>query len=78
MQDLQIKFGKHSDSFEYLKSLTEEKAKEISSSLHIESGNKKIVTFWTEDIPELIAVVNYEKKQNGDVIYVIDYSQTTL
>ena len=78
MQDLQIKFGKHSDSFEYLKSLTEEKAKEISNSLIIENGNKKSVTFWTEDIPELIAVVNYEKNQNGDVIYVIDYLQTTL
>lgn len=78
MQDLQIKFGKHSDSFEYLKSLTEEKAKEISNSLIIENGNKKSVTFWTADIPELIAVVNYEKNQNGDVSYTIDYSQTTL
>lgn len=77
MQDLQIKFGKHSDSFEYLKSLTEEKAREISLMLNLEEG-QKIVTFWTEDIPELIAVGSFEKKQNGEVFYDIDYSQTTL
>lgn len=78
MNQLSIHLGKHSDSFEYLQSLSEKEAKSLCSTLNLSIGEKKEISFWTSGIPELIAVASFEKKQNGEVIYEIDYSQSTL
>lgn len=78
MNQLSIHLGKHSDSFEDLQSLSEKEAKSLCSTLNLSVGEKKEVSFWTGGIPELIAVASFEKKLNGEVIYEIDYSQSTL
>lgn len=78
MKPLSIHLGKNGDSFETLKSLSEEKAKSLCSTINLSIGEKKDVSFWTNGIPELIAVVTFEKKVNGEVVYEIDYSQSTL
>lgn len=78
MNQSSIHLGKHSDSFEYLQSLSEKEAKSLCSTLNLSIGEKKEIAFWTDGIPELIAVASFEKKSNGEVIYEIDYSQSTL
>lgn len=79
MNKLSIHLGKHSDSFEYLQSLSEKEAKSLCSTLIFSIGEKKEISFWTGGIiSELIAVASFEKKLNGEVIYEIDYSQSTL
>lgn len=78
MNPTSIHLGKHSDSFEYLKALSEKEAKSMCSTLELATGEKKEISFWTDGIPELIAVVTFEKKPTGEVIYRIDYSQSTL
>lgn len=78
MKPLSIHLGKNDDSFETLKSLSEEEAKSLCSTINLSIGEKKDVSFWTNGIPELIAVATFEKKANGEVVYEIDYSQSTL
>lgn len=78
MNRLSIHLGKHGDSFEYLQSLSEKEAKSLCSTLELSTGEKKEISFWTDGISELIAVATFEKKSNGEVIYDMDYSQTTL
>lgn len=78
MNQLSIHLGKHGDSFEDLQLLSEKEAKSLCSTLNLSVGEKKEVSFWTGGIPELIAVASFEKKLNGEVIYEIDYSQSTL
>ncbi|MDE6494442.1 MAG: hypothetical protein K2L50_07725 [Bacteroidales bacterium] len=78
MNSLAIHLGKHSDSFEYLQALAEKEAQSMCKTLNLALGEKQEVVFWTNGIPELIAVVHFEKKSNGEVVYNIDYSQSTL
>lgn len=78
MNKLSIHLGKNSDSFEYLQSLSEKEAKNMCLTLDLAKGEKKEVVFWTDGIPELIAIVTFEKQTNGDVVYNIDYSKSTL
>ena len=74
----EITLGKHSDSFEYLLSETDKKAQSMCSTLNISAGEKKEYAFWTDGIPELIAIVKFEKKSDGKIVYKVDYSQSTL
>lgn len=78
MNSHSIHLGKHGDSFEYLQTLAEKEAKFMCTTLDLAIGEKQEVVFWTNGIPELIAVVHFEKKPNGEVIYDMDYSQSTL
>lgn len=78
MDRISIHLGKHCNSFEYLQSLTEKEAKSLCSTLNLSTGEKKNISFWTDGIPELIAVASFEKKPDGEVVYEIDYSQSTL
>ena len=75
---MDVKIGKTTDSFEKLEML----CKCESDRLVIEFSNQGIedieVVFWTDDIPELICVAKFSKNENKELIYELDFSQSTL
>ena len=73
-----IQLGLKSDKPEYLLSLVINEAKRMCSTLDLAVGEKKEIPFWTNLFPELIAVVTFEKKSTGEIIYEIDDTQSTL
>lgn len=70
----QVKVGKVSDSMEQLTKLCNEKAAQMAATMAEESE----VTFWTADIPELICVAKFCKKDDGSIRYELDFEQSTL
>lgn len=72
----QVEIGSVSDSMEKLTKLCHEKAEQLTKTMIIE--NDVMVTFWTEDIPELICIATFSKNTNGNITYNLDFSQSTL
>lgn len=77
-QELTIHCGKTTNSFEELKALCEQHANELKLQLNISAHEKTIVTFWTEDFPELICIGTFEKDDSGKTIFILDFSESTL
>ena len=77
-QELTIHCGKTTNSFEELKALCEQHANELKLQLNISAHEKTIVTFWTEDFPELICIGTLEKDDSGETIFILDFSESTL
>lgn len=78
MVEYSINVGKVSDSFDTLKRLCKEKADALVKSFSDQEVEDVVVTFWTEDFPELICVAQFSKNENKEVVYNLDFSQTTL
>ena len=76
-QELTIHCGKTTNSFEELKSLCEQQSNELKLRLNIPAHEKIIATFWTEDFPELICIGTFEKNELGDIIFTLDFSEST-
>jgi len=66
------------DGFDTLIGLCEAKAKELCSTLEMSSNQTIEIPFWTSDIPELICVGRFSKSAEGNVIYELDDTLTTL
>ena len=77
-EELSIKCGKVSDNFEDLKSICKKRSEDLKSQLNIPSQSTVTVTFWTEDFPELIGVGYFKKNEKEEIIYELDFSETTL
>lgn len=77
-KELSVKCGKVSDSFENLKSICKEKSEELKNQLKISSQSAAMVTFWTEDFPELIGVAHFKKNEREEIVYELNFSETTL
>lgn len=77
-QNLSIKCGKTTDSFEELKALCEREADKLLRTIDFSSQSTISVAFWTTDFPELICIGNFLKKETGGVCYDLDFSETTL
>ena len=78
MVEYSINVGKVSDSFDTLKRLCKEKADALVKSFSDKEVEDVVVTFWTEGFPELICVAQFSKNENKEVVYNLDFSQTTL
>ena len=78
MVEYSINVGKGSDSFDTLKRLCKEKADALVESFSDQEVEDVVVTFWTEGFPELICVAQFSKNENKEVVYNLDFSQTTL
>ncbi len=78
-KELFIKCGKNSDSLEKLEKLCLVEAERLLPSIELKNG-KASVPCWTDEpeVAELIGVINYSKDNNGNVVYEIDCSETTL
>lgn len=37
-----------------------------------------VVPFWTEDFPELICTGTFHKNSLGEIVYELDFSESTL
>ena len=78
MEELSIKCGKVTDSFEGLKSICLEKSEELKTKVELSNQSATTVTFWTEDFPELICVARFKKDDKGNIVYELDFSESTL
>lgn len=76
-QEITVHCGKTNDGFEKLKKLCEIEADEICLKINIESTPLEI-PFWTEDIPELICIGKFNKRDDGSMKYDLDFSKSTL
>lgn len=76
--DISIKCGKTTDSFEKLKFLCQEEARSLSKSIEVSFGEVISVPFWTSDFPELICVGDFKRLENDSIVYDLDFSQSTL
>ena len=77
-QELSVKCGKVSDSFEDLKSICKEKSENLKNQIDIPHQSTVTVAFWTEDFPELICVGHFKKNEKEEIVYDLDFSETTL
>lgn len=78
MEELNIKCGKVSDSFDVLETICKEKSEELKVSIKMENQSETTVTFWTEDFPELICVGRFKKDNEGNIDYTLDFSESGL
>lgn len=78
-KELIIKCGRNFNSSEELKALCLAEAEILLPAIKIENG-KVSVPCWTDgpEATELIGVINYSKDNNGNVVYELDCSETTL
>ena len=60
------------------KQLCNDKSVELLKTIEVNEDNKIDVAFWTEDIPELIAVSHFIKNENGYIQFSLDLSESTL
>ena len=78
VNDISIKCGKVSDSFETLEKLCNAEADRLSKTIEIPDNTTVRVPFWTKDFPELICIGYFKKDENGNVSYQLDDSESTL
>ena len=76
-KDIDINVGRKSDSFESLKDMCIKKSEELKCQIEIPIGSSVKVTFWTNDIPELICV-GCLSNNNGEVNCELNFEQSTL
>ena len=77
-QELAIHCGKTTDSFEKLKLICEEQADELKTKITFSTQSEIVVPFWTKDFPELICTGIFSKNSLGEVVYELDFSESTL
>lgn len=75
---INIKCGSVKDEFDVLATLCEKEAHKLCSKLDIKNNGTVEVAFWTKDFPELIGVGKFTADENGNITFVLDYSETTL
>lgn len=54
------------------------KSEELKTKVEISNQSATTVTFWTEDFPELICVARFKKDDKGNIVYELDFSESTL
>lgn len=77
-QELAVHCGKTTDSIEKLRSLCEEQADELKTKLTFSTQSEIAVAFWTKDFPELICSGIFRKNSHGEIVYELDFSESTL
>lgn len=73
-----VSIGKTTDSFENLQILSQKEAEKIAQTLDIKEGEKFSFRFWTSDFPELICEAVFDKNEEGNIEFKLDFEQTTL
>lgn len=76
--NISIECGKTTNSFEELQILCQEEAEKLSKSIEISNQEVISVPFWTSDFPELICIGNFNRNENGSIVYELNFSQSTL
>lgn len=78
MEELVIKCGKNSDSFEKLEKLCIIEAEKLISKLQFSNQDTIDVPCWTSDFPELIGIIIFKKATDGKISFELDTTETTL
>ncbi len=77
-EELRMTCGKATDSYDKLVSICKEKSEELKRELDIAEQSVVTVSFWTGGMPELICVGEFSKNEDGEVVYHLDFSESTL
>lgn len=54
------------------------KTQKHCTQLDVQPNTTVEVSFWTKDFPELIGVGKFTSDENRNIIFVLDYSESTL
>ena len=76
--DMTINCGKESDTMETLAELCRVEAAKVAATIDVPDGKIVAVPFWTSDFPELICVGKFRKEESGNVVFELDFSESTL
>ena len=77
--DFDVHCGKSSNSMEDLEALCSAEAELLLTKICVGDDEILSVPFWTDEmITELICVGRFSKNDKGEVIYELDYSESTL
>lgn len=79
-EEFAIHCGKETDSFEKLEELCNAEAEKLLEKIHVPDGEVVDVPCWTAGLgfPELIGVQKFSKDENGNIVYKLDFSESTL
>lgn len=78
-QELAIHCGRATDSLEKLESICVEQANELKTKITFSTQSEIIVPFWTKDcFAELICKGIFTKNNLGEIVYELDFSESTL
>ena len=78
-QKMIVRCGKAIDSLDVLKSLCEKEADNLLKIIEVSSESGFSVSFFTDECKsELICVGNFNRAENGQSCYTLDFSETTL
>jgi hypothetical protein len=77
--EISIRIGKESDGLEKLEQLCREEANKLIKTTMMHGNTTVAVPFWTDEcFSELICVGYFEKDENGNITYRLDFSESTL
>lgn len=79
-EELAITCGKETDSFEKLEELCNAEAKKLLPIINVPDDAVVCVPCWTAGIgfAELIGIEKFSKDANGQIVYKLDFSESTL
>jgi len=78
--EITVRCGKTTDSMEKLERICKEEAEKLAKTIELTEGDAISVPFWAAEpgFPELICVGVFSKDENGNVVYELDFSGSTL
>lgn len=78
--EIVVRCGKTTDSMETLEKICKEEAEKLAKTIELAEGDAISVPFWAAEpgFPELICVGAFSKDENGNVVYELDFSESTL
>jgi len=73
-----IKCGNVTDGFDKLQDICKKEAEKLLATIDVPDNKVVSVPFWTSDIPELIGVAKFIRNEDGNIVYDLDFSESTL
>ena len=78
--EITVRCGKTMDSMEKRERICKEEAEKLAKTIELAEGDTISVPFWAAEPGslELICVGVFIKDENGNVVYELDFSESTL
>lgn len=78
--EIVVRCGKTTDSMEKLEKICKEEAEKLSKTIELAEGDAISVPFWAPEpgFAELICVGKFKRDKSGQIVYELDFSESTL